>query len=132
MYTKIDENDDYVFVVDENNKLEVLTQEEYLEEESKKYEEELLKEYEAEKINETWSPIKDFEGLYSVSNLGRVKNDRTGKVLKGHSNPYAPWIDNYTLYKNGKRYNYSHYNEEFECWFPEPKPTPRDPNNPFI
>lgn len=95
-------------------------------------EEELLKEYEAEKINETWSPIKDFEGLYSVSSLGRVKNDRTGKVLKGHSNPYAPWIDNYTLYKNGKRYNYSQYNEEFERWFPEPKPTPRDPNNPFI
>ena len=95
-------------------------------------EEELLKEYEAEKINETWSPIKDFEGLYSASNLGRVKNDRTGKVLKGHSNPYAPWIDNYTLYKNGKRYKYSHYNEEFERWFPEPKPTPRDPNNPFI
>ena len=31
---------------------------------------------------ELWSPIKDYVGIYSVSNYGRVRNDRTGQILK--------------------------------------------------
>ncbi|AJF40719.1 HNH endonuclease [Vibrio phage phi 1] len=33
--------------------------------------------------NEIWKPVTDFENLYEVSNLGRVKNAR-GLILKAH------------------------------------------------
>ena len=33
--------------------------------------------------NEIWKDIKDYEGLYQVSNLGNVRNKRTEKVLIG-------------------------------------------------
>ena len=32
--------------------------------------------------NETWKPVKGFEGLYEVSNLGRVRSLRNGIILK--------------------------------------------------
>jgi hypothetical protein len=31
---------------------------------------------------ETWSPVKGYEGLYSISNYGKVLNHRTGKLQK--------------------------------------------------
>lgn len=33
-------------------------------------------------MDEVWKSIKDYDGLYEVSNLGRVRNCRTGRVLK--------------------------------------------------
>ena len=33
-------------------------------------------------MKEIWKDIKDYEGLYQVSNLGRVKRITTGRVLK--------------------------------------------------
>lgn len=33
-------------------------------------------------MSENWLPIKGWEDLYEVSNLGRVMNSRTGRVLK--------------------------------------------------
>ncbi len=44
---------------------------------------------------EIWKPVKDYEGKYSVSNLGNVRNDESGLILK------ASFIDGYarvTLY----------------------------------
>lgn len=35
---------------------------------------------------EIWKDIKDYEGLYQVSNFGNVKNSRTGKLLKLYIN----------------------------------------------
>ena len=32
---------------------------------------------------ETWKPIKDYEGLYEVSDLGNVRNANTKRILKG-------------------------------------------------
>ena len=37
-------------------------------------------------MEEVWKDIEGYEGLYQVSNLGRVKNIRTGRLLK-------PYID---------------------------------------
>lgn len=37
--------------------------------------------------NEIWLPIREVDNRYSISNLGRVMNNKTGKILK-------PWIDN--------------------------------------
>ena len=35
-----------------------------------------------EQINEEWRPIDDYEGLYEVSSLGRVRSIRKGIILK--------------------------------------------------
>lgn len=40
-------------------------------------------------MNEIWKNIKGYEGLYQVSNLGRVKNVRTDKILKQHTARYS-------------------------------------------
>lgn len=34
-------------------------------------------------MKEIWKDIKDYEGLYQVSNLGRVKSLKKNKILKG-------------------------------------------------
>lgn len=34
-------------------------------------------------MEEVWKDIKGYEGLYQVSNLGRVKRVTTGRILKG-------------------------------------------------
>lgn len=33
---------------------------------------------------EVWKQIKGFEGEYSISTHGRIRNDRTGKISNGH------------------------------------------------
>lgn len=38
-------------------------------------------------VPEVWVPIPGFEGLYEVSNYGRVKSLRKGKVLKAYTHP---------------------------------------------
>ena len=45
-------------------------------------------------MEELWKDIPDYEGLYQVSNLGRVKNIR-GSILK-------PGYTQVSLCKNGK------------------------------
>lgn len=61
---------------------------------------------------EIWKPVKNYEGLYEVSNYGRVKSlykgkRRNGKILKSHGNR-----DGYLkvlLYNDGKhKWNYIH------------------------
>ena len=37
-------------------------------------------------MNEIWKSVKGFEGLYTVSNKGNVKNEITNKQLKLHIN----------------------------------------------
>jgi hypothetical protein len=41
-------------------------------------------------MNEIWKDIKNYEGLYQVSNLGNVKNLKTNKILSSnaHKNSY--------------------------------------------
>lgn len=38
-------------------------------------------------MNEEWKPVKGLEGLYEVSNIGRVKSLRNGKILIPHFLP---------------------------------------------
>ena len=52
------------------------------------------------KANETWKPVRS--GKYEVSDLGRVRFARTGRVLK----PYTDKLQEYyrvDIYENGKR-----------------------------
>ena len=37
-------------------------------------------------MKEIWKDIKGYEGLYRVSNLGRVQNKKTLHILKGSIN----------------------------------------------
>lgn len=48
---------------------------------------------------EEWKKIFQFE--YSISNYGRVRNDKNGKLKKIR---YHKWIFQTDIYKNGKRY----------------------------
>lgn len=38
-------------------------------------------------MNEVWKPITGFNGLYEVSNLGNVRNTKTGRQLKAYTQP---------------------------------------------
>ena len=77
-----------------------------------KWREEFLKKEALQKILideglERWKSIENFEGLYSVSSLGRVKNDRTGRVLKPvHHYDYSWKYIYYVLYKDKKKIVY--------------------------
>ena len=56
-------------------------------------------------MNEEWKDIKGYEGLYQVSNLGRVKSlkDRYGNCREKILTPGARHVDLYVkLYKNSK------------------------------
>lgn len=47
---------------------------------------------------EIWRDIKGYEGLYQVSNIGRVRNSKTGKLLKPFTSKNYLYVK---LYKNG-------------------------------
>ena len=44
-----------------------------------------------EYLNEIWKPIKGYEGLYEVSNFGRIKSLKFGKerIIKGSKDKYG-------------------------------------------
>ena len=76
---------------------------------------------------EVWKPIKDYEGLYEVSNLGRVKSlnyNRTGKekILKNIecSNGYLMVF----LTKFGKQKNYLIHRLVAGAFIPNPEGKP--------
>ena len=55
-------------------------------------------------MEEQFKPIKDFEGLYEVSNLGQVKNVKTNRILKPTINCQTGY-KNVSLWKNNKGTN---------------------------
>ena len=76
---------------------------------------------------EVWKPIKGYEGLYEISNLGRVKSlnykgSGKGKILKNieHSNGYLI----VGLAKNGKRKQFYVHKLVAEAFIPNPENKP--------
>jgi hypothetical protein len=57
-------------------------------------------------IEENWLPIAGYEGLYEVSDLGRVKNIKTGRIMKPklEKNGYT----RATLHNKGEKKCYIH------------------------
>ena len=53
-------------------------------------------------MREIWKPIKNFEGLYEVSNKGRIKKGEKLKSLRKNNKGYL-LVD---LYKNNVRHQY--------------------------
>lgn len=50
-------------------------------------------------MNEDWKDIPGYEGLYAVSNNGRVMNVRSGRILKEHITEFG--YKRIGIYKNG-------------------------------
>lgn len=48
-------------------------------------------------MKEDWKDINGYEGLYQISNLGKVKSLKNNKILKENLNEYKQ----VKLYKNG-------------------------------
>ena len=93
---------------------------------------------------EIWKPIKDFEGLYEVSTLGKIKScEKTiickdGKIkhykerlLKPSQGKYGR--NQYTLSKNGQKYSVRGYRIVAETFLENPLNLPevnhKDGNN---
>lgn len=53
-------------------------------------------------MKELWTDIKDYEGIYQVSNFGRVKRVKLGRILKGYTNT-SGYLQ-VGLYKNRVKY----------------------------
>ena len=54
---------------------------------------------------EIFLPIEGYEDTYAVSNLGRVKNIRSGRILKGNEDKNTGYM-HVRLFKNGKGRTY--------------------------
>lgn len=73
-------------------------------------------------MEEIWKDIEGFEGLYQVSNLGRVKRFATGKVLKsGKDGGGYLQVD---LCKNGKRKTHRIHRLVAQAFIPNPEHKP--------
>lgn len=82
-------------------------------------------------MNEIWKDIKDYEGLYQVSNLGRVKRilfinnkfiKKENKILKIQTNKFnRQYI---SLYKNNKRKNCTVHRLVAKAFIPNPNNLP--------
>ena len=70
-------------------------------------------------MNEIWKDVKDYEGLYQVSNLGRVKSLYTNSILKGckHINGYL----GVNLYKNGSKSTKKIHRLVAQAFIPNPE-----------
>jgi hypothetical protein len=82
-------------------------------------------------MKEIWKDIEGFEGLYQVSNLGRVKSFdttdklgriRKGRVLKPHRHPQGYLL--VTLCKNGKHKNHKTHRVVAQAFIPNPENKP--------
>lgn len=73
-------------------------------------------------LYERWEQIKDYEGLYEVSNLGRIRNKKTGRILKPlkNTNGYLR-LD---LCKNGIRRAAKVHRLVAEAFIPNPQNLP--------
>lgn len=47
-------------------------------------------------LTEEWRPIAGYEGIYSISSIGRARNDRTGRILKP---ALSSWGRDYLLFR---------------------------------
>jgi len=66
-----------------------------------------------------WKPIKEFPG-YSISNMGRVRNDDTDRIMALQRNPHG--IVHVGLWKDGKQYKRSVAVLVCEAFLPPPTP----------
>ena len=78
-----------------------------------------------EYLNEIWKPIKGYEGLYEVSNFGRIKSLKFGKerILKGSKDKYG--YLQVVLSKNNKSKTFKVHRLVSEAFIPNPDNLPQ-------
>ena len=72
-------------------------------------------------IREVWKPVKDFEDLYEVSNMGRVRRIG-GNIMKQHKTRYG--YLSLTLCKNGKVKTFQAHRLVALAFVPNPRNVP--------
>ena len=86
-------------------------------------------------VDEIWKPIKDYEGLYEVSNKGRVKSlqrytesyNKSGEIKQNHkekilkNNIMKSGYVMITLFKNGKPKSYFIHRLVAQVFVPNPE-----------
>ena len=73
-------------------------------------------------MQEIWKDIKDYEGLYQVSNLGRVKRVTTDMILKGSKQTHGYLVVG--LYKNNNKSTKSIHRLVSQAFIPNPENKP--------
>ena len=69
-------------------------------------------------MKEIWKDIVGFEGIYEISNLGRIRRLKTGRILSTRRSD--GWYITVTLYKDKKRYGKSLHRLVAETFVPNP------------
>ena len=69
-------------------------------------------------MKEIWKDIIGFEGIYEISNLGRIRRIKTGRILSTRRSD--GWYITVTLYKDKKRYGKSLHRLVAETFVPNP------------
>ena len=73
-------------------------------------------------MKEIWKDIIGFEGIYEISNLGRIRRIKTGRILS--TRRYDGWYITVTLYKDKKRYGKLLHRLVAETFVPNPYDLP--------
>lgn len=69
--------------------------------------------------NEKWVVFRD--GQYSISDLGRLKNNVSGKILHGHVNPVLSYIRDELIFKDKHRETIPRHRIVWEGFHPDDK-----------
>lgn len=72
---------------------------------------------EKELKEEIWKPFRD--GRYWVSNIGRLKNTDTGKILNGHINPITTYIRDRLYFRDGSQEVITRHHIVWEAFNPD-------------
>ena len=75
-------------------------------------------------IEELWKDIKDYEGLYKISNMGNVYSCITNKLLKPSKNTHTKHLG-VILRKNGKSKRFQIHRLVAEAFIPNPYNLPQ-------
>lgn len=73
-------------------------------------------------MKEIWKDIIGFEGIYEISNLGRIRRIKTGRILSTRRSD--GWYITVTLYKDKKRYGKSLHRLVSEAFISNPDNLP--------
>lgn len=72
---------------------------------------------------EQWKSIEEYKEAYEISNFGRVKNIKTGNVLKNRTDKDG-YLD-IALFKNGKRKRFKIHRLVAQAFIPNPENKPQ-------
>lgn len=67
---------------------------------------------------ETWKPINEYEDIYEISNIGRIRNVKNKKIVKSYITKHG--YKRVQLSKNGKRKNHFIHRLVAEVFIPKP------------